>query len=261
MSRRPRNLLLKRWRETISRQPAVEEVLEDLGKGLLVFSVGGWLFWQEISLFSSWQKIVIIVGCCVGGLALLSLSENFMEKFSIPNWFIVISAIIFCLVGLERLFSREYDGAIVGFSLGALAVCALLVWYNSAAYRPFVPYCYGAIIGPLLFYQGFAKNCLPAIGFEEWEATGYILASVTGLFLALEPLAYLVSEAGHDSSRAQTLTSTLLMPLTPFAGIIVGFGFALLVFASALLTMFFGWWGLILSLLILGLIYYPLHLR
>lgn len=261
MARRPRNPLLKRWRETISRQPALEEVLEDVGKGLLVFSVGGWLFWQEIPLFNTWQRIALIVGCCLGGLALLSLSENFMEKLSIPNWFIVISAIIFCLVGLERLFSGEYDGAIVGFSLGALAVCALLVWYNSAAYRPFVPYCYGAIIGPLLFYQGFAKNCLPAIGFEEWEATGYVLASATGFFLALEPLAYLVSEVGPDLSRVQTLTSTLLMPLTPFAGMIVGFGFAMLVFASAILTMFFGWLGLIISLLILGLSYYALHLR
>jgi hypothetical protein len=261
MSRPRRHPLLKRWRETISRQPALEEVLEDVGKGLLVSGVGAWLFWQEISLFSSWQKIALIVGCGLGGLALLSLSENFMEKLSIPNWFIVISAIIFCLIGLERLLSREYDAAIVGFSLGALAVCALLIWYNSAAYRLFVPYCYGAIIGPLLFYQGFAKNCLPAIGFDEWESMGYVLASTTGLFLALEPLAYLISEARHDSSRVQTLTSTLLMPLTPFAGMIVGFGFAVLVFASALLTMFFGWPGLILSLLILGLIYYALHLR
>jgi hypothetical protein len=184
-----------------------------------------------------------------------------MEKLSIPNWFIVISAIIFCLIGLDRLLSREYDGAIVGFSLGALAVCALLIWYNSAAYRPFVPYCYGAIIGPLLFYQSLAKNCLPVLGFDEWEARGYVLASATGLFLALEPLAYLIAEARQDSSRVQTLTSTLLMPLTPFAGMIVGFGFALLVFASALMIMFFSWLGAILSLLILGSIYYALHLR
>jgi hypothetical protein len=261
MSRPTRYPLLKRWREAISRQPALEEVLEDVGKGLLVFNVAGWLFWQEIPLFNSWQKIALVVGCGLGGIALLSLSENFMEKLSIPNWFIVISAIIFCLIGLDRLLSREYDGAIVGFSLGALAVCALLIWYNSAAYRPFVPYCYGALIGPLLFYQGLAKNCLPALGFDEWEARGYVLASATGLFLALEPLAYLIAEARQDSSRVQALTSTLLMPLTPFAGMIVGFGFALLVFASALMIMFFSWLGAILSLLILGSIYYALHLR
>jgi hypothetical protein len=42
---------------------------------------------------------------------------------------------------------------------------------------------------------------------------------------------------------------------------IVGFGFALLVFTSALMIMFFSWLGVILSLLILGSIYYPLHLR
>jgi hypothetical protein len=246
----PHRLPLERIRRALAQHPALARVLNIWVAAPLLDPIA------KLALYGGPPDYVQLTIAAV--LALWLASATIGE--SVADWLIDLLAGALIPLGIAELLSQEYGRAAVAFLFGLPGAPAVVTSLISSPYAKLAAYGYAVYLGPVVCYEFVNKPVAAWLGLNALGWKGYAAAAGLGLLLAAEaPTTYAIDGRMRAMDTRRGFVETPLIPLTPYVGIVMGFGIALLISALALMLM---WWeGWIVAPVLLFLVWYALRLR
>jgi hypothetical protein len=214
-------------REAIAARPWLAQALETcLAVPLIGIGVTALLFDQNYS--------TALLGIGIG----VPLAAAVIERIAARQ--LLVYAGVFITGGLEAAAVPPHSLGHAGlaFLVGVPALLAFVVMNVSIAYRQYVPYCYGAFLGPLIGYEFVVKLCLAKMGWADLGLNGYLIAAGIGILLALEmPVSASMHARRHAHELPVGMQAPSMIPFTFTVGVLMGLGISLLLFAFYLMLL------------------------